>query len=162
MHVQRSIEIPAPRELIWRLVHDPETRKQWDVRVADITVHGEQVPGTQATITWRTPVARCVSEAEVTHFEAPVRSAMAIDEATLPIFPPGERSFVFEQTKKGTRVTTRFEIDTDAEHKAPGFLVRMVMGRDAGRSLKNLRGLALETLAGRATAQKLGQAAEGA
>ncbi len=162
MHVKRSIEIQAPRELVWRLVHDPETRKQWDVRVANMTVHGEQAPGTQATITWRTPFARCVSEAEVTCFDVLVRSAMAIDEATLPIFPPGERSFAFEPTKKGTRLTTRFEIDTDAEHKAPGFLVRLLIGRDARRSLKNLRDLALQTVSGRSATQALGRAIEGA
>ncbi len=160
MHIERSIEIQAPRELVWRLVHDPEIRKQWDVRVAVMTIHGEQTPGTQATITWRTPMPGCISEAEVTCYEAPVRSAMAIDEASLPIFPPGERSFVFEPTKKGTRVTTRFEIDTDADHRAPGFLVRILIGRDASRSLKNLRGLALRTAAGRAGTQTLGQATE--
>jgi hypothetical protein len=147
MHIERSIEIQAPRELVWQLVHDPASRAGWDVRVAELIIEGEQVPGAPATIVWRTPIARCVSEAEITCFDVPQRSAMAIDEASLAIFPPGERIFCFEQTKKGTRVITRYEIDTDAEHRAPGLLVRMLINRDIKRSLKNLRRLALAQVA---------------
>ncbi len=162
MHIERSIEIHAPRELVWQLVHDPASRAEWDVRVARLTIEGEQAPGAQATIVWRTPVAKCVSEAEVTCFDVPRRSAMAIDEASLAIFPPGERSFAFEETRKGTRVTTRYEIDTDAEHRAPGVLVRMLINRDIKQSLKNLRRLALDQVAEyAATTPRRGAIAEG-
>ena len=60
--------------------------------------------------------------------------------------PPGERIWTFSETKSGTRVTARFDFDADAEHRAPGWLVRLVIARDIARSLKNLRRLAAETL----------------
>lgn len=147
MHVERSVEVKASREFVWQLVHDAELRPKWDVRVAELTLHGEQVPGTQATIAWRTPMFRCVSEAEVTIYDAPHRSAMAVDEASLPIFPPGERTWSFTPTKSGTKVMARFDIDVDAEHRAPGWLVRLLIARDLSRSLKNLRRLTAEMAA---------------
>ena len=87
MHVARSIEVKGPHQFVWQLVHDKQLRPRWDVRVSELTLHGEHVPGTQVTIAWRTPMFCCVSEAEVTAFDAPHRSAMAVDEASLPIFP---------------------------------------------------------------------------
>jgi len=151
MHVARSIEVKGPHQFVWQLVHDKQLRPRWDVRVSELTLHGEHVPGTQVTIAWRTPMFCCVSEAEVTAFDAPHRSAMAVDEASLPIFPPGERIWTFSETKSGTRVTARFDFDADAEHRAPGWLVRLVIARDIARSLKNLRRLAAVTLPGTAT-----------
>ena len=84
---------------------------------------------------------------------------MAVDEAFLPIFPPGERIWTFSETKSGTRVTARFDFDADAEHRAPGWLVRLVIARDISRSLKNLRRLAAETLP--ETVSEKGNAAPG-
>src|SRR5205823_11118210 len=135
----RSTDIPAPRELVWRLAHDPAERPTWDVRVAAFACDAAPSAGTPFVITWRTPVVQCVAEGEYEAVEAPQRSVARIGDATMPIVPPGISTWLFEERKDGTRLTVRFESDPKAGQAAPAFLVRLLIRRDLGRSLKNLR-----------------------
>ncbi len=146
MKLERSIDVAAPRTTVWGVAHDPALRPLWDVRVAELKQHAEPAAGCWQTIAWRTPVVHAVAEAQVTAFEAPSRSAVRVAEATLPIFPPGEYSWTFEETRKGTRVTIRFESAPGATQKGPGWLVAILMRRDLKRSLCNLRQLVGEVL----------------
>lgn len=146
MKVERSIDIPAPRELVWRLAHDPAERPLWDVRVAAFNRDAAPAAGAPFTITWRTPIVQCVAEGEYQAVEAPERSVARIGDASMPIVPPGTSTWLFEERKDGTRLTVRFESDARAEQAAPAFLVGLLVRRDLGRSLKNLRRMASESV----------------
>ncbi|MHB8577742.1 MAG: SRPBCC family protein [Dehalococcoidia bacterium] len=144
MKLERSIDIPAPCEVVWRLAHDAEQRPVWDARVEAYAIEGELVAGSLFVVGWRAPMIQAISDGEYLAVEAPHRSVARIGEASLPIYPAGVATWLFEQRKRGTRVTMRFESDPAANQRAPGFLVRMLIRRATSRSLKNLRQLTAE------------------
>jgi uncharacterized protein YndB with AHSA1/START domain len=146
LKVERTVEVAAPRTTVWQVAHDPSLRPLWDVRVAQLTLHADPAAGSWQTIAWRTPVVHAVAEAQITAFEAPSRSTVRVEEATLPIFPPGEHSWSFEETRKGTRVTFHFVSSPGATQKGPGWLVAILLRRDMKRSLRNLRQLVGEVM----------------
>lgn len=146
MKVEQSITIPADRDLIWEVAHNPALRPEWDVRVAGFTVDGAPEAGAAATIVWRAPVLRPTAEAEYRTFQFPERSTMYLGPTNPPLFYPGTLTWTFAEARNGTRVTIRFDLDRAAVEgeQAPNWLFRLLMSRDTKRSLKRLRTLAVE------------------
>jgi hypothetical protein len=142
MKFEFSIDIPAPRELVWSVAQDSAHRHIWDPRVARYTVHGVPGPGVQATILVRAFIFRPRVEVTLTHFDPPRQSILRIDKSTSRLLPGGGGTWVFEETAEGTRFTTRFNLKYEGRLPAPEALIRWGVSWDTRRSLRNLRTLA--------------------
>jgi uncharacterized protein YndB with AHSA1/START domain len=155
MKIERSIDIAAPADTVWRVAHEPSSRAKWDVRVAEYAIQGPLETGTPIRIGWRAPVVSSVAEGRIIRLEEPALAAFAVDGATLPIFPAGTITWQLSPASGGTRFTSRFEAH-DAEYAGPSWLIGFLIKRDLKRSLENLQRLVGETGAVQPAAQAAG------
>jgi uncharacterized protein YndB with AHSA1/START domain len=144
MRIERSIELPATADAVWRVLLDPAQRPRWDVRVADFALDGSPRDGATARLSWRMPVPGAAAECRLVSIEPSTMVMMEVEGAALPIVPPGRLTWRLEPIAAGTRFTSRFEAD-DADIAGPRWLVAFLLRRDLKRSLSNLRSLILET-----------------
>jgi uncharacterized protein YndB with AHSA1/START domain len=147
MKIEISVDIRAPRTLVWRLAQDPELRPTWDVRVSRYTVHGEPGEGVPVTIVFRSRLYRgAEARGTLVRFDPPRQSALRLDASQLPAVARAGGTWVFEETAEGTRMTTRFNLKPDDATAIPRWLLRLLVHVDTVRSLRNLRRLVLRTL----------------
>jgi len=138
MKFEFSIDIPAPRELVWKIALDPNLRPEWDVRIAKFHVRREPGAGAPITIVFRSFIFRPRAEAVFLRFDPPNQSIIRIGPATPNIVPSGGGTWIFEETETVIRMTTRFNLNT-AGVKAPAWLIRALV-----RSLRRLKRLVLQ------------------
>ncbi len=144
MKFEFSIDLPAPRELVWSVAQDAAHRHLWDPRVARYTVHGSPRVGITATILVRAFVFRPRVDVTLTHFDPPRQSILRIDHSTSRLLPGGGGTWLFEETEDGTRFTTRFNLKYEDRMPAPEWLIRWGVSWDTRRSLRGLRRLVLK------------------
>ncbi len=149
MKFEFSIDIPAPRKLVWSIAQDPAYRHRWDPRVARYTVHGAPEPGVKVSILVRAFIFRPCIDASLTHFDPPRQSILRIDRSTLRLLGGGGGTWVFEEISDGTRFTTRFNLKYVGHLPAPEWLIRWGASWDTRRSLRNLRRMVIRTVAQR-------------
>lgn len=147
MKFEFSIDIPAPRETVWRVAQDTAHRALWDVRVRTYTVHGVAAVGTPLTIVFRVPFLRITGTGEFVRFDPPYQSAIRIDAVQPGHIPPGGGTWIFEEIPGGTRFTTRFNLKDDVPGAFPAWLLKAGAYLDTFRSLRKLRRRAAKDLA---------------
>jgi uncharacterized protein YndB with AHSA1/START domain len=145
MKFEFSIDIPAPREVVWKIAQDPDLRPTWDVRIAKYTIHSEPDAGTNITIVFRALFLRPVAQAKFLRFDPPRQSMVKIGAAVPDMVPSGGGTWLFEEMDTGTRMTTRFNLNTEST-KAPDWLLRAVVSSDTKRSLQRLKKLVMSTI----------------
>lgn len=139
-----SIDIPAPREFVWKVAQDPLLRPAWDVRISKYIVHGMQQEGTDLTIVFKLFFLKPVGKAKFIKFDPPSQSMLKIASVSPSLVPTGGGTWILEDIPGGTRMTTRFNLDTQQMKNSPDWLTRLLVTRDTTRSLKNLKNLVLK------------------
>lgn len=142
MKFEFSIDIPAPRELVWKTAQNPKLRHIWDVRIAKYTVHGSPGADAKITIAFRVFFLRPVAEAVFLRFDPPRQSMVRIGTAAPDIVPTGGGTWIFEETESGTRMISRFNLNLEGK-RTPYWLVRALVRFDTTRSLKRLKKLVM-------------------
>lgn len=146
MKFEFSIDIPAPRDVVWKIAQDPVLRPKWDVRIAEYTVHGSQEDGAEVTIVFKVLFLKSIGRAKFLKFNPPSQSMLKIYSASPAIVPTGGGTWLLEDIPDGTKFTSRFNLDTKKLKNSPDWLTRFFVKRDTTRSLKNLKNLVMEKM----------------
>ncbi|RDU37317.1 hypothetical protein DRW41_05550 [Neobacillus piezotolerans] len=144
MKFEFSIDIPAPRDFVWMVAQDPLVRHKWDVRISKYIVHGAQEIGAEVTIYFKVLFLRPRGKAKFLKFQPPTQSILKIESVSPPLVPTGGGTWIMEDIPGGTRMFTRFLLDSHQSKYSPDWLIKFVVKRDTTRSLKNLKKLVLE------------------
>ncbi|MHC0036351.1 SRPBCC family protein [Pseudoneobacillus sp. C159] len=143
MKFEFSINIDAPREFVWRIAQDPELRPKWDIRIAKYVVHGEQKEGADVTITFKLGFLKPIGRAKFLKFQTPEQSILKISQVLPQLLPTGGGTWILEETSTGTKLTTRFLLDTEGI-RSPDWLTKFIVARDTKESFQNLKKLVEE------------------
>ncbi|WP_316572255.1 SRPBCC family protein [Neobacillus sp. YIM B06451] len=144
MKFEFSTDIPAPREFVWKVAQDPLLRHKWDVRISKYIVHGVQETGAEVTIYFRVLFLRPIGKAKFLKFQPPFQSILKIENVSPPLVPTGGGTWIMEDIPGGTRMVSRFHLDTHQVKNSPDWLIEFVVRRDTTRSLKKLKKLVLK------------------
>lgn len=144
MKFEFSVDIPTPIELVWKIAQNPELRPSWDVRIANYQVHGPQENGTEVTIKFRVFFFRPVGKAKFILFNPPKQSILRIEQVKPAIIPTGGGTWMFQEIENGTRMVSRFNLDTKKSKFSADWLTWFFVWFDTTRSLKKLRKLVLK------------------
>src|SRR5262245_14763489 len=105
MRFEYTIDIPAPREVVWRVAQDSARRPSWDVRVARYEIDGDPASGAALRITLRMWGTRPVVEGRFLRFDPPLQSAIRLDRSTSAWVMTGGGTWRFDEIPGGTRFT---------------------------------------------------------
>ncbi|WP_409272779.1 SRPBCC family protein [Neobacillus sp. SCS-31] len=144
MKFEFSIDIPSPREFVWRVAQDPLLRHKWDVRISKYIVHEVQETGAEVTIYFKVLFFRPKGKAKFLKFQPPSQSILKIESVSPPLVPTGGGTWIMEDIPGGTRMITRFLLDSHQTKYSPDWFIKFVVRRDTTRSLKKLKKLVLE------------------
>lgn len=148
MHVEASVDIPAPPERVWNIAQDPRLRTRWDHRIARYEVHGPPQAGTTVSVAFRMGPLRPRSSGTLLRWAPPFQSVLQAHAVNTRLIPSGAGSWTFEPIDGGTRFTTRFTYDETKLHPLlPKRLYHRIVAWDTRRSLRRLRSLVLRLTA---------------
>jgi len=148
--VQRSVEVQAPIQTVYRLVNNLKENEKWSPwKEEDPTVkttYSPQVEGVGASSSWD---GEKMKTGSMTITEAKENESISL---ALDFGPRGkaQSSWTFEATEKGTRVTWAFESDNGnnpIKRYMGAFFAKAMIGKAFDRGLDNLRRVAEETAA---------------
>lgn len=146
MHLELSIEIPAPVERVWEIAQDPTCRIHWDQRMAEYRWLGPVQAGSEIELRLRMGFMRPKAQGRMMIWNPPRQSSVHIYEAASRLVPLGAGSWTFIATPGGTRFTTRFTLQ---EQKLPWYVSRWFLRQavwwDTWRSLRRLRAMVIRS-----------------
>lgn len=148
MHIELSIEIPAPVEKVWATAQDASRRPQWDQRMADYQWQGPVGAGSEIAMVIRMGLLRPSARARMLRWNPPRQSAVQVYEASSPLVPLGAGSWTFDSLENGgTRWTTRFTLQEQAlPWWVSRWFFRQAVYWDTWFSLRRLRAMLLREL----------------